>query len=68
MIFPLIGILVGIILILFRRKFAKKLVYGQNKTWGFRFGETDQNITSIITAITGFLLLLFNGITLIRWF
>ena len=49
----LFGVLVGAFLIYFRKSFAAHCIRGQNRTWGFRFGERTVRQTERVVLVIG---------------
>jgi hypothetical protein len=60
MIDELIAILVGFLLIIFRKWFAKECISFQNTVWGFNFGKKEIKITEIVTVVVGATAILFG--------
>jgi hypothetical protein len=46
-------ILLGVILIVFRRQVAEKIIQSQNSLWGFHFGEQEIKSSEIVVVIVG---------------
>jgi len=44
-------VLAGVLLIVYKSRFARYAVKAQNKTWGFRFGRREEVMTEIIVAL-----------------
>ena len=49
----IVGIVVGILMIVFRKPFARKAVRDQNAFWGLRMGERDVRITELVAVPIG---------------
>jgi hypothetical protein len=47
------GIVIGVLLVVYRKPFARKSVRQQNALWGFRMGERDVRITEIVAIPIG---------------
>ncbi|MHB8974355.1 MAG: hypothetical protein ACYC3X_12885 [Pirellulaceae bacterium] len=47
----LVGILGGVLLIRFRKKFAAYCIEDQNRLWGFRFGERTTRMTASMIVV-----------------
>jgi hypothetical protein len=48
-----VGIVVGVLLIVFRKPFARKTVRDQNAFWGFRMGERHVRISELVAVPIG---------------
>jgi hypothetical protein len=51
--------------IIFRERFARAHVAGQNRLWGFRFGERERKLTKIVVVIGAGGLLVFGVLLLV---
>ncbi|GEM_PF-2457030 len=49
-----------VIVLLFNKKIAKRIVCQQNKSWGFRFGEKSIRITEKLLIFIAFLFFIFT--------
>ena len=49
----IVGIVVGVLLIVFRKRFARKTVREQNAFWGLRMSERDVKITELVAVPIG---------------
>ena len=49
----IVGIVVGVLLIVFRKPFARKTVRDQNAFWGFRMGEPHARISELVAVPIG---------------
>jgi uncharacterized membrane protein (Fun14 family) len=49
----IIGIVVGVALIVARKRFAHAAVGSQNAFWGFRFGEKERKISAFVALLIG---------------
>jgi hypothetical protein len=54
-----IGLIIGILLLLFRDRVANLAILSQNKTWGFKFGSKEIQAAKI--AVVGVALFLILG-------
>ncbi len=67
-IFYIICFSVGILLIYFRKSFAREAIRGQKELWGFNFWDSALRVSELISTVIGIcliimvLLLLFNVI------
>lgn len=48
-----VGILIGALLIAFRKYYASYCVERQNRLWGFRFGEKTVRLTTFVLVFIG---------------
>lgn len=67
----IITLLVGLLMVLSRKTYARFIVKHQNKLWGFHFGERSTKISEVISVIVGagliiFSLLSFSGVIRFR--
>jgi len=49
----IVGIVVGVLMIVFRKPFARKAVRQQNAFWGLRMGERDVRISELVAVPIG---------------
>jgi hypothetical protein len=49
----IVGIVTGVLLIVFRKRFARKSVREQNAFWGLRMGEREVRISEIVAVPIG---------------
>jgi hypothetical protein len=49
----IVGIVVGLLMIVFRKPFARKAVRDQNAFWGLRMGERDVRISELVAVPIG---------------
>jgi hypothetical protein len=49
----IVGIATGVLLIVFRKRFARKSVREQNAFWGLRMGEGEVRISEIVAVPIG---------------
>jgi hypothetical protein len=49
----IVGIVVGVLMIVFRKPFARKAVRDQNAFWGLRMGERDVRISELAAVPIG---------------
>jgi len=50
---PVVGVIIGVALILARKRFARSVIASQNAFWGFRFSERDVKVPEIVTVLVG---------------
>jgi hypothetical protein len=48
-----LAVIVGLCLVVFNKAFARHSVEGQNRTWGFHFGKSEEFTARIVTVIVG---------------
>jgi len=53
-----LSILAGLLMIIFRKPFANRVIAFQNTVWGFNFGKREIVISEIIVTIVGLLFIL----------
>jgi hypothetical protein len=46
-------VIIGLCLVVFNKAFARYSVEGQNRTWGFHFGKSEEFATRIAAVIVG---------------
>lgn len=63
-IIDIISVAAGSALLLFRKKFASNVIEGQNRVWGFNYGDRERKATEYVTIIvgTGFLVIGILGV------
>ena len=49
----IVGIVVGVLMIVFRKPFARKAVRQQNAFWGLRMSERDVRISELVAVPSG---------------
>jgi len=60
-----VGVVVGLVLILVRKRFADAVVASQNAFWHFRFGERERKISELIVLLVGLGFLVFASFALL---
>ncbi len=53
-----VPIVIGILIIVFRKFLAKQSMSSQNKFWGFRFGSREVKVSEYVAIIVGSLFVL----------
>jgi hypothetical protein len=49
----ILGVVMGVLLVVFRKPFARDAVRQQNAFWGFRFGEREVRISERVAVLVG---------------
>jgi fatty acid desaturase len=61
------AVVIGIALVLLRRRFAALTVTRQNRIWGLRFGQREERVSALVTAIAGIGLVAWGLAMLFGW-
>lgn len=62
----LFSILIGCLMVVFHKPFARFSVKHQNKFWGFHFGDREVKATGIISMIVGIGFIIFGFLAILH--
>lgn len=60
-----IGIVLGVIMLMFRKPFARSAMRQQNEVFGFRFGEREVGISEFIILLVAIFFVVFGLLSLL---
>ncbi len=63
----ILSILIGLVLILVRKKLASLIIRIQNKMWGFKFGEREIKASEVVLVGVGLFLIVNSLSKLTGW-
>lgn len=61
-----IAIVVGCLMVIFHKSFARLIIEQQNKFWGFHFGDREVKISGIISIIAGTGMIVLSLLSLLK--